>query len=130
MKTESLESRRLDLAASASTSLPLQHGGTLFASPSRQKENFTRASLHTEICTPDVGTFADLAKFTSISKKRYASKNFFIFLPHMTKPKNRARTAIGIIQPRKLPFLRVPIAHRECVFCNIDPPIPTLIVMI
>ena len=82
METESLECRSLDLAANASTRLPLEHGGTLFAYPSTSKENFTRASLHTEICTPEVSTFADLAKFTSISKEKYESIFLFIFAPH------------------------------------------------
>ena len=87
IETAKLECRRVYLAATAAISLPLEHNTTTLPSLSRSKENFARASRHTEICTPQVDTFADLAKITPISKKRYRSKKIYISCPHMTKPK-------------------------------------------
>ena len=68
-----LECRRLYLATPASFRLPLEQTTTMLPSLSRSKEIFARASRSTEICTPQVDNFADLAKFTSISKRRFAS---------------------------------------------------------
>ena len=101
IETAKLECRRLDLAATAAISLLLEHNTTKLPSLSISKRIFARASRHTEICTPQVDTFADLAKITPISKKRYGSKKIFIFVPHMTSANNTPPILGGEVHTRK-----------------------------